>query len=345
MEGPLRNGTAPKIVVIGGGTGISNLLRGLKRHPVDLTAIVTMFDSGGSSGLLRKEFGYPPFGDLRQCLLALADESLETRALREAFQFRFKRDSSLNGHSIGNLILAALTTLGSDLGYAVQEISALLRVTGRVVPIALEPADLCAELEGGQVIRGESDIDLRSTPLPRIRRVFLEPEVEANPVALQRIAEADAIVLGPGDLYTSVIPNLLARHVAEAIASSKATKIYVCNLMTKLGETDGFKASDFVREMLTYLRAPALDWAIINTRLPSPSALEAYQREGAYPVEPDLEQVARYVSSILTAELASDELPLRHDAQRTAAAILEITYASPVAHPSPWPAISNLPCG
>ncbi|MCH8109001.1 MAG: YvcK family protein, partial [Chloroflexi bacterium] len=243
----------PKILVIGGGSGSSNILRGLKRYPVELTVIVTMFDSGGSSGLLRKEFGYPPFGDLRQCLMALSDDSQDTQRLKEALEFRFGTDSSLKGHSVGNLLLAALTSLSDNLELALHDISRLLGVTGQVIPVTLETAELCAELDDGRLIVGESDIDLRFTPLPRIKKIFLNREVEANPRAIQAILDADAIVFGPGDLYTSILPNTLPKGIVDAVASSKGIRIYMCNLMTKQGETDGFKASDFTRTMTRYL--------------------------------------------------------------------------------------------
>ncbi len=237
----------PKILVIGGGSGSSNILRGLKLYPVELTVIVTMFDSGGSSGLLRKEFGYPPFGDLRQCLMALSDDSQDTLRIREALEFKFGTDSSLNGHSVGNLLLAALTSLSDDLEVAIGDISRLLGVTGQVVPVTLETAELCAELDDGRLIVGESDIDLRLTPLPRIKRIFLNRDVEANPKAVQAILDANAIVFGPGDLYTSILPNTLPKGITDAVAFTKGIRIYMCNLMTKQGETDGLQGIGFRR--------------------------------------------------------------------------------------------------
>jgi uncharacterized cofD-like protein len=318
-------GAGPKTVVIGGGTGISNILGGLKKYSVNLTAIVTMFDSGGSSGKLRDEFGYPPFGDLRQCLLALGEDSVETQALREALGFRFKGNSGLDGHNVGNLMLAALTTnLKNDLERAIEELKHMLRVTGDVVPVTLEPAELCAELKDGRIIRSETNIDRRSETVPGIRRIFLEPQVAATPRAIEVIQDADAIILGPGDLYTSILPNLLADGIAEAIASSHATKIYVCNLMTKRGETDGFTASRFLQELTRYLKGGRLDWAVINIAAPTPEIRKSYESEGAYQVEPDLDATASYVSGIITAPLATVNLPLRHDPDRTAAAILKV---------------------
>jgi uncharacterized cofD-like protein len=187
-----------KIVVIGGGSGTSAVLRGLKQHTTQVAAVVTMFDSGGSSGLLQAEFGYPPLGDLRQCLLGLSEDSEANRSLRELLDFRFRRESSLNGHSLSNLLLAALTTLGKDLELALDEMARLLRITGQVIPVSLERADLCAQLGNGHLVRGEPNIDLRGQRYPRIERVFLDPGVRANPKALKAILEADVVVLGPG---------------------------------------------------------------------------------------------------------------------------------------------------
>ncbi len=325
------NGFNQSVVVIGGGTGISHVLTGLKRYNVNLTAIVTMFDSGGSSGLLRTEFGYPPLGDLRQCLLALGDETQETRILRDVFEFRFGLGTSLKGHSVGNLVLAALTSLDDDVEQAIARISRVLQVRGQVVPVTLQRADLCAELEDGHVIQGESNIDLRSSSTPRINRIFLAPEVTANPKAIQAVMESDAIVLGPGDLYTSVLPNLLPTGMQGAIAESKATCIYVSNLMTKHGETDGFNGSDFIREVARYLKPAALDWAIVNSAMPSEAIQRAYESESAYPVRLDREDAQQYARGVLPASLASSERPLRHDPDRTAAAILKAMETGTVA--------------
>lgn len=311
-------------MVIGGGSGSSAVLRGLKRHTSQLTAVVTMFDSGGSSGRLHEEFGYPPLGDLRQCLLGLSEDHESTGLLREALGFRFSQESSLNGHSLGNLWLAALTTLSAGLEQAVDGMAGLLRIAGQVIPVALEQADLCAELGDSSVIRGESRIDQRGKRCPRIRRVFLDPAIPANPRAVQAILAADAVVLGPGDLYTSVIPNLLAGGISQALATTRATRIYVCNLMTKLGETDDFKASDFVREIVHYMSGLSLDWALINTR-PVPKEVQwAYRGEVANPVEVDLEEVRRHVPGTFATSLANGQVPLQHDPERIAEAILSI---------------------
>ena len=313
----------PKIVVIGGGNGSSVVLEGLKRHTPELTSIVTMFDSGGSSGILKKEFGYPPLGDLRRCLVALGEEGAATEAFRTLVEFRFREESSLNGHSIGNLLLAAFTSMRDDVEGAIEEMSRILRIKGNVVPVTLDRADLCAELEDGSVVHEESTIDLRAQSTPRIRRVFLDHTVRANPRAVRAIMEADAVVLGPGDLYTSIIPNLLAHGIPEAIAITRATRIYVCNLMTKPGETDDFKASSFVREIVEYLRGARLDWAVINNQ-PIPEWIQqVYGAKGSRPVDPDLEVAQkRGAARYFGGGLANNQQPLRHDPARLAEAIL-----------------------
>lgn len=313
-----------KIVVIGGGSGTSAVLRGLKHWTTQVSAVVTMFDSGGSSGLLQQEFGYPPLGDLRQCILGLCEDTEANRSLRELLDFRFNRDSSLNGHSLGNLLLAALTTLGKDLELAVDEMARLLRITGQVVPVSLDRADLCAELEDGRLLRGESTIDLRRQRDPRIMRVFLDPGVSANPKAIGAILDADVVVLGPGDLYTSIIPNLLVDGISEALAATQATRVYVCNLMTKLGETDDFQASKFVGEMIHYLGSPCLDWVMVNSGQMSQEVKEAYHKEGASPVAVDLERVRSHVPGVFATHLGNNQVPLKHDSQRVAELVMRI---------------------
>ncbi len=321
------NNRRPKIVVIGGGSGSSVALRGLKKHDAELTSVVTTFDSGGSSGILREEFGHMAFGDLRQCLLALSDESESTNALRAALNFRFRPESSLNGHSVGNLLLSALTSLRSDAGGAIEEMSRMLNVTGKVHPVALETADLCAELEDGTVLRGESSIDLRGARCSRVRRVFLDPQVDANPKAIEAVLEADAVVLGPGDLFTSVVPNLLVGGMQEAIRQTRAICVYPCNLMTKPGETDGFKASDFTSEITKYMGGRRIDWILLNTRPISRIARRRYADEGATPVETDRE-VQRFANHVLAGPYCAEGDVVRHDQDRLAEAILTAISSS-----------------
>lgn len=315
----------PRIVVIGGGSGSSVALRGLKAHPCALTAVVTMFDSGGSSGLLRHEFGYPPFGDLRQCLATLSEESEPCATLQSLLQFRFCEDSSLHGHNLGNLLLAGLTSL-STVEEAIAKLAAMLRIRGHVVPVSLEQADLCAELEDGRVLVGESAIDLRRSSSPRIGRVFLEPAADASPSAIRAILLADAVILGPGDLYTSILPNLLVRGIPEALAQTRAIRIYVCNLMTKRGETDGFLASDFVSEVNRYLGPAPLDWVIVNNAPVPQRVLDEYARAGGRPVSPDLHRLSERGLKHFSGPLADGQIPLRHLSDRLAETILSLVH-------------------
>jgi uncharacterized cofD-like protein len=332
-----------RVVTIGGGTGPFALLSHLKRFPCTITAVVSMADSGGSSRRLMDEFGQLPFGDLRQALVAL---SRKGTLWREAFTYRFgpahhareqgePAQTGVSGHSLGNLIISALSELHQgDLLRAIAGAQALLDTAGDVLPVTLAHVTLCARLVDGKVLRGETTIDTRgkASPemLPPIERVFLEPEAPACPEALHAIEQADVVVLGPGDLYTSVLPNLLVPGVAEAIRSSRAKKVYICNLMTKHGETDGFRASDFVREVLAYLGGP-LDRAILHAgALPAP-LLELYAAKQQHPVTPDVDDVRGLVGDVIVDDFlgARPDHLLRHDASRLIRAIFERHDAAP----------------
>jgi uncharacterized cofD-like protein len=312
------------IVVIGGGSGSSVALRGLKTRDLAVTAVVTMFDSGGSTGILREEFGYPPLGDLRQCLVALSPEDDEqVAALNSALDFRFDFGSSLQGHSVGNLVLAALTTAYNGVQGALDELSRMMKLDGQVVPVTLDEAHLCARLIDGQVIRTESAIDLRGNNGPRISEVFLDSEVKANPRALDAIENADAILLGPGDLYTSVIPNLLVKEVSDAIRGTESPVIYACNLMTKLGETAGYGVSTFASEVVRYIGGRKLDYLLVNTAQFSDRVLHEYAAEDAAPVELDNGIVEEFAREIVMGDLAFvDGLRLRHHSGRLADAVM-----------------------
>ena len=230
-----------KIVVVGGGTGNHTTLTGLRSRDCDVTAIVAMTDSGGSSGRLREEMGHLPPGDLRRCLMALASDSAESNLMRRLFDYRFSTGDGLSGHSFGNLLLAALTEVTGDTITAIDEAARILGIRGTVLPVTLTRSTLCARLVDGSELIGESAIDLRSNNLDvAIDYIYLDPKAYVYPPVLDAIAEADAIVLGPGDIYTSVLPNLLVEDVAQAINDSDAIKIHVCNLMTKPNESAGF---------------------------------------------------------------------------------------------------------
>ena len=248
----------PAIVVIGGGTGLSVLLKGLKRYTSRLTAMVTVSDDGGSSGRLRSELGVLPPGDIRSCLVALA----ETETLMDkVFQHRFLQGGSLQGHNLGNLLLVAMTEITGDFISAIREVSKVLAVRGKVLPATLEPVTLGGMMADGNRVLGETAI--RDYPAS-IKEVFLMPECGPLPETLQAIHEADAIIIGPGSLYTSIIPNLLVKGVIEAIASSPAPKFYISNIMTEQGETDSFTAADHLKVIQKHSGKQIIDYAIVN---------------------------------------------------------------------------------
>jgi uncharacterized cofD-like protein len=320
-----RTSARPAVVVVGGGTGSYTVLSGLRQLAVQLTAVVSMADDGGSSGRLRDEFGHLPPGDVRRCLVALSGDS--SAVVRRLFEYRFERGNGLGGHSFGNLVLTALTELTGRTDLAITEAARLLGVRGDVVPVTLAGTCLCAEREDGSLLRGESRIDLQLVPSrARIRSVFLDPPAIANPAALAAISSADVVVIGPGDLYTSILPNLLVKGVPGAIKYSSAVKIYVCNLMTKRGETDGYRASDFVREVQRYLGSQtAIDHVIVNDPARFPAhLLQRYAEEHAFPVEPDLERCEELGVRPYLDELAAAGSLLRHDSTRLANGIMAL---------------------
>src|SRR6056297_2640265 len=266
-----------KIAVIGGGTGIYSVLTGLKKQSVELSAIVSMADNGGSTGVLREEFGVLPPGDIRRALVALSESE---ELLCELFNYRFEK-GSLEGHNFGNLFLTALSEMEGSFQQGVEQAMTLLNVKGKVLPVTTEDAQLHAELENGQVIKGETNIDVpKHDGNLKIERVFLKPECSINPKAKKNLKEADVIVIGPGDLYTSIVPNLLVDGVPEVIKGSNADVVYICNLMTKFGETNGFKASDFIDTVKKYLQQTP-DYVLINSKKPSSERIKKYEQEGA----------------------------------------------------------------
>lgn len=248
-----------KITVIGGGTGTFVVLTGLKSHPVDLSVIVSMMDSGGSTGRLRDQLGVLPPGDLRQCLVALSDAPLLWRKL---FLYRFEK-GDLGGHNFGNLFLSALEKVSNNYDQVIETAAYILKTKGQVIPVTFEKTTLCAKYEDGNVIKGEGNIDTNIEKKQRIETAFLEPQVMANSKALKAISDSDYIVIGPGDLYTSIVPVLLTNNIKEELIKSKAKIIYILNLMTKLGQTNDYKALDFIIDLKKYLgRFP--DYVLIN---------------------------------------------------------------------------------
>lgn len=316
----MRQQIDERIVTVGGGTGSYTMLSELRKVASNLWAIVTMMDSGGSSRRLIDEFGRPlPLGDLRQALVALSRASA---LWRELFNYRFPEfpdatTQGVGGHALGNLILHALQDLNDgDLLGAIEDAEELLRTNGHVIPVTLDQSTLCAELSDGTVIRGEAAIDRpEGRPVLPIRRIFLDPPVRATLRARKALERADKILIGPGDLYTSVLPCLLVEGVAEAIRASDGEVIYICNVMTKHGETDGFAASDFMREVHRYL-GRRVDAVVVNTGDYPPELLARYAVERAEPVRPDLETVRALVPRVLTGPVAQTERLIRHDAER-----------------------------
>lgn len=323
-----------KVVVIGGGTGIHNLLIGLKKYTPNITAIVSTMDSGGSSGALRDQFGQLPPGDIRQSLVALSPDQSAFLTLRKLFSYRFDKGQGLEGHNFGNLFLTVLTAIEGSDEKAVEAAAKILGLKGKVAPVTWQSAHLAAKYEDGSVVVGEHEIDEpKHDGKLHITDFFLKPKAEANPEALKAIAEADLIVIGPGDLYTSLIANLVVGGVADAISKAKAKKIYIVNLMTKFGQTYGFKASDHVREIDKYLGGDVLDYVLINTA-PLPEDIVAlYKEEQDSPVIDDLKddhyKIKRVdlLSPLAYQNVQSDLLKrslIRHDTVKLAAAVLEL---------------------
>lgn len=318
----------PKIVVIGGGTGLSTLLRGLKAYSNNITAIVTVADDGGSSGRLRREIGVLPPGDIRNCLAALASEE---KLLTELFQYRFTAGDGLTGHSFGNLFLTAMSDITGDLERAIAASSDVLAVKGKVLPATLSDMRLWAELADGRKIEGESNITEAGGSILKIG--CLPPNPPALPKALQAIIEADCIVIGPGSLYTSVIPNLLVPEIAAAIASRRkggsknppVPCIYVCNIMTQPGETQGYTVSDHIRAIDNACGEKLFNAVLVHKTAPSARSLKRYAQENSYPVFLDREVVTKLGRKIILANVMDeDEVTglVRHNPQRLAGVLL-----------------------
>ncbi|GAB6991894.1 gluconeogenesis factor YvcK family protein [Paenibacillus pini] len=314
-----QEGDRPRIVVMGGGTGLSVMLRGLKEKPLDITAIVTVADDGGSSGILRSELQMPPPGDIRNVLTALADvEPL----LSDMLSYRFTQGSGLAGHSLGNLILAAMTDISGDFVTAVRELSRVFAVRGRVLPAAGEGVILHAEMEDGSLITGESKIPEAGG---RIKRVFLEPHnVEPLPEAVEAIREADAILIGPGSLYTSILPNLIVPKLAEAVMSSDAIKIFICNVMTQPGETDNYTVSDHLQAIYDHIGVHLFDYVIVNNGEIPPQVQDKYAEKGAKPVQLDMDEVTGLGYQVIADTLVMFRTYLRHDADKLSQHIYQL---------------------
>ena len=332
------SGRALRVVAIGGGTGLSTLLRGLKRYvarpgsadleelhsdaPIlvrDLAAVVTVTDDGGSSGRLREDFKMLPPGDVRNCLVALSEDE---HLLSKLFRFRFGQ-GELEGHSFGNLFVAALSHITGDFAQAVQMSSQILAARGRIYPATNTNVNLAALMDDGSIVRGETNI---TACKQHIVELMLEPELaDPLPETLAAIAAADLITIGPGSLYTSLITNLLVRGIPEALAASKATKVYVCNLMTQANESVGLSAADHIEKIMQHAGgARIFDYALINTAPFSPERLEQYAREGQMPIEADLDRVRGMGVTPVTGNFVHEGDVVRHEYDRVTESLLEI---------------------
>ncbi len=313
--------TKPRIVSVGGGTGLSTLLRGLKKCPAKLSAIVTVTDDGGSSGRLREELGVIPPGDIRNCMIALSeDEGLMSRL----FRFRFSSEGGLHDHSFGNLFLSAMAGVTGDFAEAVHLTSEVLAIKGAIYPSTNSVVSLRAELEDGTWVEGETRISADSR---RIKRVQLEP-IDAHPLpaAIEAIVEADVLTIGPGSLYTSLIPNLLVNEVISAIRASRATKIYIQNIMTQPGETVGYSAADHVQVMAAHCGGVIFPKVLLNNATPSADTLKRYEAENARLVEADHDRLRALGLTVVERDLLADDGVIRHDPDRLAKAVWEMAH-------------------
>jgi conserved hypothetical protein, cofD-related len=320
-----------KVVAIGGGTGLSTLLRGLKYFVPDiiqdLTAIVTVSDNGGSTGILRKELNIPAPGDVRNCITALAeDEDILTKVM----QYRFEEGEGLKGHSFGNLFLTVLTKITGDFLEAIEITSKILKIKGHIIPSTDSMVNLVAEFTDGNIIKGEVEITEYGRKLiAKIKRIWLEPEdVRAPQKAVDSILDADMIILGPGSLFTSIIPNLLIKDIRDAVLNSKAFKLYICNVMTQYGETDGFTASDHVKALNKIVtgdeESTFLNAVLLNTTIPPDEVLKRYLKENSEPVVADVGNLSRMGLTVYAKDLLDEGNYARHSPKKLDAAILEI---------------------
>jgi len=321
-----------RVVALGGGTGLSTLLRGLKEHVIrrtdehassehpisDLAAIVTVTDDGGSSGRLRRENRILPPGDIRNCMVALSkDEAL----LGRLFQYRFHAGCGLVGHNFGNLFLAALTHVTGDFTEAIRVSSKVLAIRGRIFPSTLSNVHLVATLENGRIVHGETRITASRAPIKTLR---LSPrQVRPLSAVLEAIKHADLILLGPGSLYTSILPNLLIPEIANAIAKSKAPRVYIANLMTQPGETSGYALADHLRAIQKHVSRRVIDWVVANRQLVSPDVARRYRAQGAEPVAIDLPELQKLGFRVILDNLLEEHGVLRHNTRRLSRLLLE----------------------
>ncbi len=314
-----------KIVVVGGGTGNFAVLRGLKSYEVELSAIVSMADDGGSTGILRDELGVLPPGDVRQCLVALSDSSSMMRSL---MNYRFE-NGGLEGHSFGNLLLSALEKVTGSFEKAVDEMGKILSIKGKVIPVTTHEVRLKMLLANRKVLEGEKAIYLSQEIDQGYKTIYLEPYASVNPRAIEELRNADLIVIGPGGLYTSLIPNFLVEGLADALVNSSAKKIFVINLMNRKGQTLGFKTSDYLREMVKFTGEDIFDYILVNNQKPPQELIEVYADEGDL-VENDMKQ-ERVIEAPFLGEIASPSKRdlmkrnlIRHDPKKLAQELMKI---------------------
>lgn len=325
----------PKVVVIGGGTGTFVVLSGLKKHPVKLTAVISMADSGGSNRVIRDEFGLLPTSDIRQCMVALAETDGDSKVMRELFIYRFHKGKGISGMTFGNLFMAALADIMGSQKKAIEETGKILRIKGRILPVTVDDVNLVAEYEDGSRVVGEHEIDEpKHDGRLRLIKLSTKPKARVDLQARRAILDADLVILGPGDLYTSALANVVVGGVAEAIGRTQGKLVYVVNLMTRLGQTYDFTASDHVHEVEKYLNGRALDSVVVNSDFDFPKPiLRAYQREQAKPVEDDLSgktyKVIRrdLLSERLYQKPKGDKLKrsvVRHDSEKLGLALMDV---------------------
>ena len=318
----LQLSKGPKVVVIGGGTGLSVMLRGLKAKTYNLTAVVTVADDGGSTGRIRQDLDIIAPGDLRNCLVALADKE---GLMEKLFAHRFGGSGNLTGHSFGNLFIAALIEVLGDVEEAMDATSKVLRVRGKVIPSSAEKLRLNAEMTDGRIVEGESQIPHAHG---KIKRVFTTPEYpKAIQSAVDAIKEADAIVLGPGSLYTSIMPNLCVPDIVQAVRTSKAPKIYICNVMTQPGETDDYTVSDHIKAINRQAGGKVIDFVIANNGDVDPAVLQHYVAHGSHPVMIDKKEVGQTGATLILSNLINKENSATHDTKKLANVLFDLINA------------------
>lgn len=314
-----------KVVVIGGGTGNFVVLRGLKKYDVDLSAIVSMADSGGSTGILRDELGVLPPGDVRQCLVALSNSS---RLMRSLMNYRFE-NGNLGGHSVGNILLSALEKVTGSFERAVEEAGRILFIKGKVIPVTMNQVHLKMILNNRKLLEGEAEIYLSQEIDQGYKSLYLEPFPKVNPLVTAAIKQADLIVIGPGGLYTSIIPNLLVEGVVEALHNSQAKKLFVVNLMNRFGQTSGFKVKDYLAELVKFLEKDLFDFILVNKTRPPKHLIDVYAEEGEL-VENDVEEERVIIADLLgpiAKKSSEDRIKrnlIRHDSKKLAKEIMKI---------------------